>query len=808
MERLQNLDYKLIKETLIPIMGSWVDAAHYVALFAVLLAGPVIIYLFTRVRKAPRLVPVLRRVMQVISMVLFVWLIHRCLCALRGGVEGAMQIGRNDIFAFGSLAVFIPLVGFTLIFGRVFCGWVCPLGFSQDVLGWIPRLRKRIFSGRMDKAISLVFWVIAASFSVYLLVLWMPKTFLFMEALPAVWGFAALVLSLVVVLVPKMDSKLRILRSVSAGLWLSVILLGIFTRNPWCVATGGETDYTSWTSLVTVSLAAMIVPMSWCRYVCPMGGLLGWFGAKALIRPRLTPRASPCFRCSEICASGALSAEGIRASECISCGNCVIHCPSSYGPPKATEKSSSYDMKVKIAALLVIVPLIGFLWSRSFADEQLVARMGKPEVGGYLAQLTTHPSRLDPPVGQWWTFGRTSSRASAVPVEFTAPLRLGFKMTPVEHVYSYQRGISVWSDSPVIGVVNNRTLIFAGYYDKNIYAFDANDGRKVWSRPLGGYPVHAPAFARVGGRDMLFVATGDRTLHALDAATGVRAWAFETEPWNDNLAPSIGSAPVVTWIGGRCAVVFSMYVVDKSPARPMRRGELVAVDAADGKIIWRKVLAPTPLTSPAVTPFGLVVVSDGGRAFGIDSETGAVAWERATSHKVSGGPSTLTVKGESAVVFGNWFGMLYCLGARDGRKIWTYKTGHQIEATPAFLPEENLVVVGAYDREIYGLDSDTGRLRWRAHTDNYISATAAFFRMDGRWVGCVPSLDNVLYLFDADSGKILKRLKTGKLLWEFFTRGDSRWSSPAVGHDSGGRSMLIYGSYDGALYKFVCGDSK
>ena len=35
------------------------------------------------------------------------------------------------------------LIGLTLIFGRFFCGWVCPLGTTFDMLGWLKKKKNK-----------------------------------------------------------------------------------------------------------------------------------------------------------------------------------------------------------------------------------------------------------------------------------------------------------------------------------------------------------------------------------------------------------------------------------------------------------------------------------------------------------------------------------------------------------------------------------------------------------------------------------------------------------------------------------------
>jgi outer membrane protein assembly factor BamB len=155
------------------------------------------------------------------------------------------------------------------------------------------------------------------------------------------------------------------------------------------------------------------------------------------------------------------------------------------------------------------------------------------------------------------------------------------------------------------------------------------------------------------------------------------------------------------------------------------------------------------------------------------------------------------------VLVGNKFGKVYCINAADGKILWSFKTGHSVESTPVFCPQgkAGLILVGSQDRSLYALESETGEERWSLKTGDYISATAALAMVGDRWIACVSSLDNHLYVVDAGDGKVLAKIPTGEFIWSHYTRYDSHWSSPAIGLDARGKPMVVFGSYDGFLYR-------
>lgn len=306
--------FKIVERPLLPISGSWVDAAPFVIFFVILAAAAA---LLQRSRHAQ----FWRRCCQALSAFVFVIFLHRCLCMLRSWIFALRLVGRNDIVAFGHLCMFALLVSVTLVVGRVFCGWVCPMGLFGEITAVLARRRARLPRGQRLLAGYLLLT------GVCILIFWFaymvrPGTHFFSENVAAIWVAFLLLFLFVALPVEDSDRGLKRIKYLSMALWLLLSIIGVFVTSPWCVLFGDEVDYSSLTALAGVLFAGSIVSMAWCRYVCPMGAALGWLAKHSPVKIAPCASCTQCGTCASLCPMGAVRDGSIDQSSCIYCGRC------------------------------------------------------------------------------------------------------------------------------------------------------------------------------------------------------------------------------------------------------------------------------------------------------------------------------------------------------------------------------------------------------------------------------------------------------------------------------------------------------
>jgi polyferredoxin len=313
----EGLKWKLVERPILPIANSYIDALPFVILFGLLFAAG----LSFNNKKGRRFRPLV----QAVSFVFFIFVVHRCFCALRGWVFGIQDIGKNDLNAFQSFFVFVPLIAFTVTYGRVFCGWICPLGAVEELF-FKPRFLRRFLTDLSPFTRRIKLMLLTVSFAILSAFLFIlrPKTFVLTENMAALWGLGLLIIAFVFILNPRMASRLKRLRYTSLLIWLFAIMSGVFVTDPWCTLFGNEIDYSSILAFSAVVLCAAAVSMAWCRFLCPLGSFLGLFvGSSAAKVVRDAKRPLPEEALGKICYVEALGKDCLDSASCLYCGRCV-----------------------------------------------------------------------------------------------------------------------------------------------------------------------------------------------------------------------------------------------------------------------------------------------------------------------------------------------------------------------------------------------------------------------------------------------------------------------------------------------------
>ena len=216
----------------------------------------------------------------------------------------------------------------TFVLGRVFCGWVCPLGavsdfwvFLTDRLRLLLRLPVKDFlmpRGRFIKYAGLGLCALLAVGGIQFVWLFDPLTiFVRSVSFGVIPPANALFESISAKLIPATNYYPPV---EVAYHWLKEAMFDprrlLFPHAPVIS-----------TIFVVILAAAVMVRRFWCRYLCPLGGMLALVAAHSLLKRVSPPCAVSCGMCKDDCRMGAIADDNsYNASECIVCLDCVKKC--------------------------------------------------------------------------------------------------------------------------------------------------------------------------------------------------------------------------------------------------------------------------------------------------------------------------------------------------------------------------------------------------------------------------------------------------------------------------------------------------
>lgn len=245
-----------------------------------------------------------------------------------------------------NLVIVACLVALTLIFGRIYCSVICPLGVSQDFMTW---LRGKVGERKSRK--NRFHWIPAKSalrwsiFGLFVALMAFGTVHASLRAVASLiepysaWGRIAsvtvrplyhLVNNEMLAYEAERQGSTLFYQVDSAPMSVIVISVAVIT-------------------LLVVGLTAFLHGRAYCNDICPVGTLLGWISRFSLLRPVINlDKCNGCRKCERNCKASCINAKEhvIDMSRCVACMDCIGNCSTgaiSYGIRKRQETVKPKD---------------------------------------------------------------------------------------------------------------------------------------------------------------------------------------------------------------------------------------------------------------------------------------------------------------------------------------------------------------------------------------------------------------------------------------------------------------------------------
>ncbi len=214
------------------------------------------------------------------------------------------------------IGIIIALIAITLIFGRVYCSSICPLGTYQDLINWFSKKFQKKKRFRYLEPLIILRWSIVGITLV---------AFLF--------GF-----NFLVGLLDPYSAYGRFSVHIFRPAYLAGnnLLENIFTRfdnftfyRMGIYVLSISSLIIALVTLVTVSVLAWINGRIYCNSICPVGTVLGFLGKFSLFKIRIDKSTcNSCGSCGRKCKASCIDTKlhEIDYTRCINCFDCIEAC--------------------------------------------------------------------------------------------------------------------------------------------------------------------------------------------------------------------------------------------------------------------------------------------------------------------------------------------------------------------------------------------------------------------------------------------------------------------------------------------------
>ncbi len=180
----------------------------------------------------------------------------------------------------------VAIIVVALLFGRIYCSVICPLGVMQDIYSWLGgKIKKNRFSYVKEHK-------------------WLRYTVCAIFVVSLIFGFTP-----VITLLEPYGNFGRIVTS----FYMRNVTLSII----------------AWVMMLILGVLAFLYGRAYCNSICPVGTILSFFSRFSLFRVRFDQdKCKHCGLCEKNCKARAIDAKAgtVDYSRCVVCGDCTAQC--------------------------------------------------------------------------------------------------------------------------------------------------------------------------------------------------------------------------------------------------------------------------------------------------------------------------------------------------------------------------------------------------------------------------------------------------------------------------------------------------
>lgn len=263
---------------------------------------------------------------------------------------------------------------------------------------------------------------------------------------------------------------------------------------------------------------------------------------------------------------------------------------------------------------------------------------------------------------------------------------LSGKVTAFHRIHGYP----LWTaqlPGPVDGsLAYGRSKLFVGDLRGNLTALNARDGSISWKFKITSEWL-SPALVH---RDRIIIQAANDEVYALSETKGTEIWHYSRR--GDEKMTVRGNASPAIW-GDKVFLGFS-------------DGYLAAVDVNNGLELWTKRLRSRDRfydvdTTPVVDAEGVIAASFDGKAYSLDTHSGAIQWVFPT------GAYSAPAVSDDRVFLAGLDGHVYALEKGTSKLIWKSEQFQGVGLGPVI--SDNFLVMSSSEGTMLVLDPKTGQ---------------------------------------------------------------------------------------------------